>query len=123
MYGLFTEEDSGAYRTTARNILIASRYFTENPIGTIPTGLWTEPTWHEHNFRFWFFGCLTAKINREDRRSGRKLTQEYQLALLLDCRMIRDYAHRVRHSGCRNLLRTPEMQSRYPGVNNQDRYE
>lgn len=49
----------------------------------------------------------------------RSLTPEYQLNLWLDCRTVRDYARGIRHTGCTGLLRTLEMQRRYPHINRQ----
>lgn len=41
-----------------------------------------------------------------------------------DARRINEYVgQRIRHSGCRNLLRTAAMQARYPHINNQPRAE
>lgn len=39
--------------------------------------------------------------------------------LQVDARRINEYASRVRHSGCRNLLRHPTMKRRYPHIDNQ----
>lgn len=41
--------------------------------------------------------------------------------LRLDAQRINEYAARIRHSGCRNLLRTPKMKRRYPHIDNQER--
>lgn len=60
-----------------------------------------------------------------DRRASRGLPQyaghEWQRFddLQWDARRINEYACRIRHSGCRNLLRTPRMKVRYPHIDNQ----
>lgn len=38
-----------------------------------------------------------------------------------DALKINEYASRIRHSGCRNLLRTAKLKRRYPHVDNQHR--
>lgn len=69
----------------------------------------------------WFRECLNAKINRGLARTGRKLDGDYQTELRRDARHINDYfGRRIRNSGCRNLLRTPELRRRYPQINNQE---
>jgi hypothetical protein len=118
MAGLFTEAHAGDYRTSAKNILAAVRYFAANPTGRIETGLWTTPTWHEQDFRMWFRDCLAAKVNRLDLRTGRKHTKDYQIGQLVDCRIVREFARRIRRPG-RNILRTPELKRRFGQVDNQ----
>ena len=47
--------------------------------------------------------------------------REHEL-LLHDARVINDYVgKRIRHTGCRNLLRHPGMKARYPHIDNQPR--
>jgi hypothetical protein len=42
--------------------------------------------------------------------------------LQIDAGRINDYVgKRIRHTGCRSLLRDPRMQARYPHINNQPR--
>lgn len=41
--------------------------------------------------------------------------------LAWDAARINEYQRRIRRSGCRNLLRTPEMKARYPHIDNQPR--
>lgn len=40
-------------------------------------------------FRQWFRARLDAKINREDRRTWRRLSDDYQLALMRDSNRVR----------------------------------
>lgn len=60
-----------------------------------------------------------------DARASRGLPQlspEKERAFLdlqWDSARINEYASRVRHSGCRNLLRHPAMKRRYPHIDNQ----
>lgn len=62
-----------------------------------------------------------------DRRASRGLPvftpaqEEVFQDLRLDALRINEYAARVRHSGCRNLLRTQKMKRRYPHIDNQPR--
>ena len=113
----FRKTDNG-YHTTARNILTAKRWLRDNPGGTIKTGIWTDETWTAKQFRAWFLNCLNAKINRNDPRANwRKMTPEYQIDLWRDVREVNVYyGQRVRHSGSRGLLRTPELKRHYPQV-------
>ena len=45
---------------------------------------WGCPGLSGEAFRSWFLDCLMAKINRHDRRQGRRLTPEYQASLYRD---------------------------------------
>jgi len=60
-----------------------------------------------------------------DRRASRGLAtysgheQRKYEDLEWDARRINEFASRIRHSGCRNLLRTPRMKRRYPHIDNQ----
>lgn len=48
--------------------------------------------------------------------------KRHQFELQLDQRHVDDYVQRrIRHTGCRNLLRTTWMQKLYPHINNQPR--
>lgn len=47
--------------------------------------------------------------------------EEVYQDLRLDAMRINEYAARVRHSGCRNLLRTQKMKRLYPHIDNQPR--
>ncbi len=65
----------------------------------------------------WLRSRLMEKINRTLPMCGRKQTDDYQRDLLLDARLIREHLNtRLRRHGS-GLLRTKEMQSRYPHVN------
>jgi hypothetical protein len=71
-------------------------------------------------WRRWFRQKLNEKINREDKRTGRKLTSEYYQNLFWDSNRIHEYnRQRVRWSGSVGVLRTTEMQRRYPHINDQ----
>lgn len=124
MAGFFTEQD-GTYRTSIRNIQTARQWFKEHPGGKISTGMWTDGAWTEAQFTRWLRDCLNAKINSHlpaSMTTGRKHSREWQLNAWRDAREVNDYyGRRLRHSGCRGLLRTPEMQRRYPEVNTQER--
>lgn len=48
-------------------------------------------------FRSWFLECLMRKINRDDRRHGRRLTPEFQASLCRDARRLRELQHRIIH--------------------------
>jgi hypothetical protein len=64
--------------------------------------------------------CLDRKINREGTRQWRRLGSEYQSDLRCDAQTVNDYyARRLRHTACRNILRTPELRARYPHVSTQ----
>lgn len=105
-------------RTTAARLIECYRFLQANPTGTIYVEYGT--VWTKSEFLAWFHRCLNNKINREDRRAWRKLTDEYQLDLWRDAREINRYmGQRVRHTGCSGLLRTAEMRQRYPHINRQ----
>jgi len=107
-----------------RALLDAHAFFTNEPLGTIPTGDWADHEWGADKFFRWFDGCLHDKINRDDPRNRwRKCQPDYQLGLHVDAMKIRDYTQRrIRNSGCRGLLRTPDLQRRFPHVNQQERW-
>ena len=54
---------------------------------------WDCPGLSGEAFRCWFLDCLIAKINRHDRRQGRRLTPDYQARLHRDARRLRDIRH------------------------------
>lgn len=118
MSGFFHETTAGNYGTTFNNIKTVIQFFREHPDGKLQTGMWTDPVWNAQQFHRWFMHSLHAKINRDDTRSGRCFTVEYQTKLYNDARVINDYAKRIRWGGC-GLLRTPEMKKRYPQVDSQ----
>ena len=110
------------YRTTARRLLDTMAAAKANPKATIKTGIWSDPYWTGAQARIWFWARLDDKINRNQPPRGRKHDAEYQQHLAIDARAINDYyGCRLRHRGCRGLLRTPEMRRRYPHINNQER--
>jgi sarcosine oxidase delta subunit len=85
-----------------------------------------EVSWHQKmsaaEWLRWFRKTLHEKISSYERRTGRKFDDTYQLELRRDARLINDYfGKRLRHTGCRNILWTREMQERYPQVNTQER--
>jgi len=110
------------FQHSAKTLLYTYRILKADP-GTayrVPWDCWDTWTWTK--FQEWFMDCLHAKINRDDKRVGRKLTAEYQSDLLIDRRTIENYLYRrQRSSGSRGMLRTKEMQDRYPFINNQPR--
>ena len=109
-------------QTTVNRLLLVYYFFTVCPNGLIRSGIWTNPTWDRSTFQQWFYKCLDEKINRDMDHTGRKRTPEYQNALKLDRKHIHDYLnHRIRNTGSRNILHTPEMQRRYPYINTQER--
>ena len=74
--------------------------------------------WKQADFFRWFWDCLDAKINRDDKRTWRKLSYEYQMNMMRDARRINEhYGRRIRQSG-RNILSVPEMKKRYPHIDN-----
>lgn len=76
-------------------------------------------TWTGNEFRAWFRARLNAKINTLGGLT--QPSEERCRNLALDARTINDYVgRRVRHYGCRGLLRDPRMQRRYPHINCQD---
>lgn len=113
------------YRVKSAKALIeAYRLFQSLPDGeTAMVNLpnWFLLTWGKSDFLAWFHDCLSAKINREDTRKWRNLSDEYCYNLRHDVRMIRDYAQGIRHTGSMGLLNLPEMRHRYPHVNCQPR--
>ena len=58
---------------------------------------WGCPGLSGDAFRCWFLDCLMAKINRRDRRHGRRLTPEFQAGLRRDARRLNDLQHRIIH--------------------------
>jgi hypothetical protein len=58
---------------------------------------WGCPGLSGEAFRSWFLDCLMAKINRHDRRQGRRLTPDYQASLYRDARRLRDIQQRIIH--------------------------
>ena len=109
-------------RPTIAGLIQAKRMFAADPAATLKTGLWDQPYWTSAEFNRYFAECLNRRINRDDPRAAwRKMQPEYQTALALDARRVNEYQQRIRHTGCRGLLRLPEMQQRYPHINNQTR--
>ena len=85
---------------------------------TVPD--WFNEYWNYAQLRAWFMQCLHNKINRNDTRTGRCFTPDYQRDAWMDARTVNQYyGQRVRHSGSSGLLRTPEARNRYPEVNTQ----
>lgn len=124
--GLFVRDDRAwTYRTSAANILKAFKFFRDpkNRFGLIPTGMWDDPVWGRYQFEAWFRKCLNEKINShlpKTMTTGRKHRDDWQRLMYWDGRHINAYyGQRERHSGCRMLLRLPEMQAKYPHINNQ----
>lgn len=118
MTGIFDKHG----RTSARVLGAAFRWLKEHPNGAISTGDWAHPTCRADEFRRWFQRCLNEKITSHMGLTGRKRTPAYQRDLAWDADRIRDYCgRRIRNSGCSGLLRTPEMQHRYPHINRQPR--
>ena len=79
---------------------------------------WFSEYWNYNQLRSWFMRCLNNKINRNDTRTGRCYTQEWQQNMTRDARIIQQYyGQRVRRSGS-NILNTPEMKRRYPNLDN-----
>lgn len=107
-----------AYRVKSVRALIDSyKTFKANPEQKWNMGIWPDESWNFTDFQKWFIKCLNEKINRQDSRTWRKLTPEYQLNLKKDSWRIKDYYRsRAVCSGC-NLLNTPEMKNRYPHIN------
>ena len=107
--------------TTASKLLATAREVKANPAITLSTGIWTDPTWTTRDFWHWFYDCLADKINRDDPRANwRKMQDEYQTGQAVDARLVNAYhGSRVRQTGCRNILRTPELARRYPYVHTQ----
>ena len=58
---------------------------------------WGCPGLSGDAFRCWFLDRLMAKINRHDRRQGRRLTPEFQAGLCRDARRLKDLQHRIIH--------------------------
>jgi len=106
---------------SAMALIDAHRFFSALPEGErveVPIPGDFSEHWTRQDFMRWFWDCLNAKINREDKRQWRRLTDEYQNDLRHDVRVIRDYMRRVRWSGTNNL-RLKDLKERYPHINNQ----
>jgi len=58
---------------------------------------WSCPGLSGEAFRSWFLDRLMAKINRHDRRQGRRLTPEFQASLYRDAQRLKDIQHRIIH--------------------------
>jgi hypothetical protein len=70
--------------------------------------------------KFNFFETVDRVADKMADLLGFGLGAVYQLGLALDAKVINDYcARRIRYSGSRGLLRLPEMQRKYPHINNQ----
>lgn len=111
----------GTYTTDLPHLLTAARWCKAHPEGRLATGIWGNPTWTTTDFWQWFRACLHAKIDRGDTRPWRKLSSDYQRDLALDARLINDYTgRRIRRTGSRGLLRTPELRRRYPHIDTQE---
>lgn len=66
--------------------------------GTITVRTWWGcPGLSGEVFRSWFLDRLMAKINRHDRRQGRRLTPEFQASLYRDAQRLKDLQHRIIH--------------------------
>ena len=131
--GLFIDGQA----TTLPRLAKAWHYAKEDPNARIPTGLWSDPIWTGAQLRAYLLRKLNYKISWKGRERtaaprferghavywpprGRKHDADYQADLAHDARTINDYyGKRIRHYGCRNILRTPEMRRRYPQVNTQ----
>jgi len=107
--------------TTARKLMNAYKMFKANPDTRYQlAGIWPPEDWDFADFRAWFMECLNEKINRNEPKRGRSDTAEYRSDLAHDVRIIREYkTARIRHTGCRNILRTPEAKRLYPYINTQ----
>ncbi len=114
--------DTFVYRTSARQILDAHKLLASHPGATITTGMWDDSTWTKAQLGRWFMACLQRKINRTVSDCGlRKCTNQYQSDLAHDARTIREYTvYRIRSTGSCGMLRTVDMQRRYPHINNQE---
>jgi hypothetical protein len=114
----------GGRMTFTQSVLWIKEFFRNNPNSFIPitTNMrmyfgWTTCQLTKKEFEDWFSNGLQKKINRNDNRSWKKLSYDYQSKLYHDVRMINEhYSTRVRHSGC-NLLNISEFQKRYPHIN------
>ena len=103
---------------TVYSLLHSYRTFRTSPNTEykVPWDDWD--TWNFERFRAWFLECLHRKIDRDDTRSGRKHTDQYQRDLQWDRDRIHDYLfRRLRSTGSTGLLRTPELRKRYPHIN------
>ncbi|MGH7172940.1 MAG: hypothetical protein ACRELF_13015 [Gemmataceae bacterium] len=58
---------------------------------------WGGPGLSGEEFRRWLLDCLMAKINRHDRRQGRRLSPDYQASLYRDARRLREIHQRIIH--------------------------
>lgn len=103
--------------TTVTRLLETARYVKAHPDARIKADWCT--VWNAAEFWRWFHRCLAAKINRDDRRVGRKMSDEYQRDQALDARVINDYVGRRARRAGMGILRTSEMRRRYPGINDQ----
>ncbi len=79
--------------------------------------------WDYADFRRWLRRSINAKIESKapiSRCKYRKCDPDYQRDLRQDAHTINDYyGRRIRCTGCSNILRTPELQAKYPHVNTQ----
>lgn len=106
------------YVTTTRRLIDTARAVKANPRIKIKTGMWEHSDWTAADFRRWFYAKLDEKINRNLPQTGRKQTEDYQIDQKFDSYAIKNYyGKHIRHSGSRNLLRTPELRRLYPQVN------
>jgi hypothetical protein len=54
----FLHSANNHYSTTARNIILARRFFSDNPNGHIETGIPQKPYWNKTEFNNWFNDSL-----------------------------------------------------------------
>ena len=108
-------------QTDVHTLVAVCRFFRAHPEGLVRVGVWPDTVWDAARFRRWFRECLADKISSREPRRGRKDSWQYQEDLRFDARVINDYyGRRIIWPG-RNILRTLEMQRRYPHIHNPSR--
>lgn len=107
----FFKRIDGVYRTSVKHILLAKKFFEEQPEGIIQSGMWAEPEWTKRNFYAWFYRCLLHKCGGSD-------YTDKEADLILDGHKVNMYYRdHVRNSGA-NYLTTAKMKRRYPHIDN-----
>lgn len=57
---------------SARQLLEVKQWFDENPDGVLRVPIWPSGTYTRQEWHAWFIDCLHNKINRNEKKRGRK---------------------------------------------------
>jgi len=102
-------------QASVQSLKAAFAFFAASPNGVLNVAY--GDYWKFNDFLNWFRACLDRKINRNDNRKWRKLSDAWTMDAKLDAQVINNAAKRIRRSG-RNILRLPEFKAKYPQIDN-----